>query len=92
MATWSRLSTFAAVEAQSEQFLNRSDTTALPARAFVDAGLALRPVASHELWVGVDLKNVLDERSEDLYGYPLPGRAIYLTVRIDARMDGKEPE
>jgi hypothetical protein len=41
----------------------------------LDLGL---PVAG--LRLGLEMKNVGDERREDLFGFPLPGRAMFATL------------
>ncbi|MFL5319879.1 MAG: TonB-dependent receptor plug domain-containing protein, partial [Myxococcaceae bacterium] len=76
------------VLAQSEQFLNRTDTLTLPARAFVNAGVSSVVHQSPEVTVSGELKNVFDQQAADLDGYPLPGRAAYVTLSV--AMDGRE--
>jgi iron complex outermembrane receptor protein len=67
---------------QSEQFINRTQTASLPGRALLNAGV------STAFWAGVDftasfeLKNALDVPAQDVDGYPLPGRAAYLTLAV----------
>jgi len=33
-----------------------------------------------ELMVGLDIRNILNYRTYDIIGYPLPGRSVYLTI------------
>lgn len=68
------------VDVQSSQFVNRSATTSVPARAFVNLGATGRVWKRPEVLLSLDLKNVLDTQSWDYDGYPLPGRALYGTV------------
>jgi iron complex outermembrane receptor protein len=68
--------------AQSQQWINRANTTSLPGRVELQAGADVQPLADLPLWVGFDVKNLLDARSFDLYGYPLPGRSGFVTVRL----------
>lgn len=72
---------------QSAQFTNRTETLSLPARAFVNVGLSARPWKDPMITVSVELKNLLDVQTQDLDGYPLPPRAVFVTVGIswDAR-------
>src|SRR5207302_1061961 len=65
---------------QSEQYLNRTATLQLPARAFVNLGGTCELVAAPKVTLSFELKNALDEQGADLDGYPLPPRAAYLTL------------
>lgn len=67
---------------QSAQFTNRTETLSLPARAFVNVGLTARPFKVPLVTVSVELKNLLDVQTQDLDGYPLPPRALYVTVGV----------
>lgn len=68
------------VVAQSAHALTRDGSMSLPGRAFVHAGLASTFGARPELTVSCEVKNLFDARAEDFVGYPLPGRAVYLSV------------
>ncbi len=68
------------VQAQSAQFLNRTETLGLPARAFVNAGIASTPWKNPAVTVSIDVKNVLDVQTQDLDGYPLPPRAAFVSL------------
>lgn len=79
-------------------FMDAANLNRLPARKLVGAGLKLEPVAG--VLIGIEAKNLLDERVEmvelspaprpdlssvpravaDFFGYPLPGRAFYLSL------------
>ncbi|MEM9488913.1 MAG: TonB-dependent receptor, partial [Myxococcota bacterium] len=82
-------------------FLDSASLFEVPARRLLGAGLKLEPAPG--LAIGIEAKNLLDERIEsieldpaprpdlqqvpravaDFFGYPLPGRALYLTVQWD---------
>lgn len=68
------------LDLQSEQFTNRTGSRSLPARAFVNAGVTSRVWRKPELRLSFDVKNVLDVQSQDFDGYPLPGRAFFVSV------------
>jgi vitamin B12 transporter len=87
----SRLAVHAEAYAQSSQYLSRSNTTALPGRVETSVGAAWRPLSRQPFWVGLEAQNLLDERSEDLYGYPLPGRALYALLRVAAALAPEHP-
>ena len=67
---------------QTAQFTNRTETLSLPARAFVNVGLTARPWKAPMVTVSVELKNLLDVQTQDLDGYPLPPRSLFVTVGI----------
>lgn len=67
---------------QSEQFINRTEGVSLPARAFVNLGIAATPWKNPRVTVAFDVKNVLDVQTQDLDGYPLPPRAAFLSVAL----------
>jgi vitamin B12 transporter len=68
------------VAAQSAHFLTRDGAMSLPGRAFVHAGLSSTFGSRTELTVSCEVKNLFDVHAEDFVGYPLPGRAVYLSV------------
>jgi iron complex outermembrane receptor protein len=72
----------AEVLAQSAQAVNRAATVTLPARAFLNVGVSATPCNAPEVSLSAELKNLLDVQGSDLDGYPLPGRAAYLTVSV----------
>ncbi len=67
---------------QSEQFINRTEAVALPARAFVNVGIASTPWKNPAVTIAFDVKNLLDVQSQDLDGYPLPPRAAFLSLAV----------
>jgi iron complex outermembrane receptor protein len=68
------------VVAQSAHFLSRDGAMSLPGRTFVHAGLSSTFGSRTELTVSCEMKNLFDVHAEDFVGYPLPGRAVYLSV------------
>ena len=72
------------VRAQSEMFVNRSNTEALAvaARAMVDVGADLLVLAHPQLLVSFTATNVTDVQTRDVNGYPLPGRAYFATIGV----------
>jgi len=67
---------------QSQQYFNRTETLSIPARSLLNLGISSQLTSSPEMTASIEVKNVLDVHSQDFDGYPLPGRAVYLTVRI----------
>ncbi len=72
----------ASVLFESAQFINRTETVALPARAFVDAGVTAQPWPRPDVSLSLEAKNLLDVQGFDFYGYPLPPRGLYLTLSM----------
>ncbi|MBI3185554.1 MAG: TonB-dependent receptor [Myxococcales bacterium] len=70
------------VDFQSQLFMNRAETLALPGRAFVNLGVSSALWRSPEVVGSLEVKNVFDVRALDWDRYPLPGRAAYVTVSI----------
>ena len=68
------------VVGQSAHSLTRDGALSLPGRAFVHAGLASTFGTRPEFTVSCEVKNIFDTHAEDFVGYPLPGRAVYLSV------------
>ena len=52
----------------------------LPGRAFFHAGVSSTFGTGSELTVALEARNLFDARVEDFVGYPLPGRAVYVSV------------
>ena len=53
----------------------------LPARALVNASLDAELPFVPGCRAAIELKNALDARAEDVDGYPLPGRALYVSLK-----------
>ncbi len=59
---------------------NAFDTAFVGSQVLLNAGLGVR--AAGPLWIDVEAKNLLDDRTyEDLFQYPLPGLSIALIAR-----------
>lgn len=77
---------------QSEQFTNLSDRRApIPGRTVMGAGVVAQVPWVRGLAVAVEVKNLLDQQTEDLEHYPLPRRAVYGTLRfsLDTRIEAR---
>ncbi|MGD8629032.1 MAG: TonB-dependent receptor, partial [bacterium] len=51
-------------------------------RRFHNVGFTL-PAGVKGADIGLEVRNLADERFEDIMGYPLPGRSVYATVAVD---------
>jgi vitamin B12 transporter len=67
-------------DSQSQQYMNRTNRLALPSRTLLNAGATVRAWKAPDLRLSLDVKNLLDQQAQDFDGYPLPGRAFYLTL------------
>ncbi|MBU8895602.1 TonB-dependent receptor [Corallococcus sp. M34] len=67
---------------QSAQFFNRTGSLTLPDRTWVSAGASSTFLRHPDVTVSVELKNLLDAQTSDFSGYPLPGRAAYVTLGV----------
>ncbi len=81
-AALGRLAAHLDADVQSEQFVSRTNTVALPARVLADAGVGVLAVPSADLWLNLEATNLLDAQASDFTGYPLPGRAFLVVLRI----------
>ncbi|HEY3448292.1 MAG TPA: TonB-dependent receptor [Myxococcales bacterium] len=81
---WWRLEAHGEVDVQSEQFLNRTNQDQLAGHARLDVGASVVLDRDVGLSLHAELKNLFDSYDQDLYGYPLPGRAFYLALRFDS--------
>ena len=80
------------VEGRSMVTVNRAGSLSLPGHVFVGAGLDVvvwnrgpRVTAS------VRVNNLFDVQGQDLDGYPLPGRAAFVTLALALGEAGKRP-
>ena len=70
------------------QYLDSRNIHSAPASLVVNAGAFARILRSPEVRIGVEVKNLLDDRTlQDGFGYPLPSRTLLVTLRI-----GTSPE
>jgi len=75
----------AEVQLVGEQFLDSRNIHAVPASVVVSAGAFVRAVRRPEVRISLEVRNLLDDRTlQDGFGYPLPSRAFFLTVRVAA--------
>lgn len=82
---WWRLEAHAEADAQSEQFLNRTNTDELKGRVRFDLGASVVLDRDLGLALHASVQNLFDSWDQDLYGYPLPGRSFFLAVRFDSQ-------
>ncbi|QAT88347.1 TonB-dependent receptor [Corallococcus coralloides] len=77
---------------QSSQLINRVGEArlSLPARTWVSVGASSTFLHRPDLTVSFDVKNLLDARTADYTGMPLPGRAAYVTLSV--ALDPSPPE
>jgi iron complex outermembrane receptor protein len=67
---------------QSTQFFNRTGSLSLPSRTWLSAGASSTFLHRPDLTLSVEVKNLLDVQTSDFSGYPLPGRAAYVTLGV----------
>ncbi|WP_375742218.1 TonB-dependent receptor [Corallococcus interemptor] len=69
---------------QSSQLINRVGEArlSLPSRTWVSVGASSTFLRRPDLTVSFDVKNLLDARTADYTGMPLPGRAAYVTLSV----------
>ncbi|GMT98243.1 TonB-dependent receptor [Corallococcus caeni] len=77
---------------QSAQLINRVGEArlSLPSRTWVSVGASSTFLHKPDLTVSFDVKNLLDARTADYTGMPLPGRAAYVTLSV--ALDPSPPE
>ncbi|NOK12128.1 TonB-dependent receptor plug domain-containing protein [Corallococcus exercitus] len=77
---------------QSSQLINRVGEArlSLPSRTWVSVGASSTFLHKPDLTVSFDVKNLLDARTADYTGMPLPGRAAYVTLSV--ALDPPSPE
>lgn len=68
---------FAEFNYVSGNFITAANTKLLDERRIWNMGLIIMPVGEQRL--SLEMKNALDEELVDVRGFPLPGRAMYLT-------------
>jgi iron complex outermembrane receptor protein len=77
---------------QSAQFVNRTGSRSQPARTLVSVGASSTFLRAPDLTLSVEVKNLLDARVEDFTGFPLPGRAAYVTLGVALDRDASFPQ
>ncbi|HEY0840308.1 MAG TPA: TonB-dependent receptor, partial [Vulgatibacter sp.] len=84
---WRGADTEAFVEGsrQSAQFVNRANTASLPEQTSLRGGAGARlwsGPSDYDVWLSGRIENALDAELLDQLGFPQPGRAFFLTLRI----------
>jgi len=64
----------------AENYLDRVNFQKVGSRELHGIGIAARPYAW--LRLGLDARNLTDQRTEDVAGFPLPGRSYFGTVKV----------
>lgn len=86
-ATWSL---FHELEYRSSVYLDQANLLEKsPAYTTHSLTLELRPFADADLRLSLQARNVTDEQVSDVVGYPLPGRAFYVTLSYSGRVPEK---
>jgi len=67
---------------QSAQYMNRTETLSLDARAFVNVGVSSTPFSRPDVTLAFEVKNLFDVQTQDVNGYPLPPRAAFFTLAV----------
>jgi len=76
------LSAFAEWHFQSSQTRNSFGNLSWPARSLLNAGLKSQCLQHPNLQVGLSFKNLLNAHSQDMAGYPLPPRGLFLSLSL----------
>ncbi len=75
-----RVRIFHEIDFMGESFLDRANTREIDRRVLQNLGLSLK-VNKHST-LSFEVKNITDERTEDVIGYPLPGRSCFVSANI----------
>ncbi|MFA6109921.1 MAG: TonB-dependent receptor, partial [Candidatus Latescibacterota bacterium] len=75
------------VERESRHYLDRANLRSVAARLTQGAGIGLRIWSGAEL--SLEVRNLANHQAADLWGYPLPGRAWFLSLRQDLNTQPK---
>ena len=76
-----RYSVYYAFSHESRHFLDRANLQPLPTRLV--HGLGGRLVLSTLISLNCEIRNLTDNQIADLWGYPLPGRAFFLSLKLN---------
>ncbi|MBI4777043.1 MAG: TonB-dependent receptor, partial [Deltaproteobacteria bacterium] len=63
-----------------KNYLNASNIGEVEARHLHNAGISYRPF--DWLTATLEVQNITDKQYADFYGFPLPGRSYFGTIRI----------
>jgi iron complex outermembrane receptor protein len=78
-----QLSAFVEWHFQSSQTRNSFANLSWPSRSLLNAGLKSQWLHNPTLSLGLTFKNLLDTHSQDMAGYPLPPRAVFLSLSLE---------
>jgi len=67
---------------QSSQTRNSFGNLSWPSRSLLNAGLKSQWLQNPNLQVGLSFRNLLNTHSQDMAGYPLPPRAVFLSLSL----------
>ncbi|MCL2179437.1 MAG: TonB-dependent receptor [Proteobacteria bacterium] len=76
------LSAFVEGHTQSSQIRNRYANLQWPARSLLHVGLKSQLLQNPQLQLSLTLRNLLNTHSQDMAGYPLPPRALFLGLAL----------
>jgi len=80
VVSYRRLSLHQDLTTLDGNFLDSQNLLRVNHRLFYSAGLTLRP--HKKIMIGLDAKNLLNDRVVDIVGFPLPGRSYYGRFQI----------
>ncbi|NMB74094.1 MAG: TonB-dependent receptor [Myxococcales bacterium] len=63
-----------------ENFVNQANTKSLPQRFLLDLSAGVRPSPDTSLMV--EVRNLLDQRTQDVRGFPVSGISVFLTLSL----------
>lgn len=77
---------------QSSQLVNRTGSLGQPSRTLISVGASSTFLHRPDVTLSVEVKNLLDTRAQDFTGFPLPGRAAYVTLAVAVDRDNPSQE
>ena len=80
------------VDVASGQPLNQAGSLVLPGHAILDATAGVRLLAKPiALWLSAEVKNLTNDQAPDVFGYPLPGTALFVSLNADLQPSTSNP-
>jgi outer membrane receptor protein involved in Fe transport len=64
----------------ADNFLDTANTQLVPSRSLFGIGVEMQVPPLHDVTVGLAVRNLTDDKTEDVLGFPLPGRSVFATV------------
>ena len=64
----------------ADNFLDTANTQLVPSRSLFGIGVEMQVPPLHDVTVGLAVRNLTDDQTEDVLGFPLPGRSVFATV------------